>query len=149
VYVIAFSPGQWSLNAPKAIAEFAETSFSAARLAKQRQLTCGPIGEEYLMLMSRHTGNDLTCFAVFISALLLSAEQGHLEAGPAGGGPSASSAPGLGRVKTKSDLVVMPSERQIFAFFALRMTVEPEIPGAVIPPSNDSRFAQPKPYSSR
>ena len=41
---------------------------------------------------------------------------------------------GLGRVKTKSDLVVMPSGRQIFAFFALRMTVEPKIPGAVIPP---------------
>jgi hypothetical protein len=35
--------------------------------------------------------------------------------------------------KTKSDLVVMPSERQIFAFFALRMTTEPKIPGAVIP----------------
>ena len=31
---------------------------------------------------------------------------------------------GLGRAKTKSDLVVMPSGRQIFAFFALRMTVE-------------------------
>jgi hypothetical protein len=27
------------------------------------------------------------------------------------------SAPGLGRAKTKSDLVVMPSGRQIFAFF--------------------------------
>ena len=40
---------------------------------------------------------------------------------------------GLGRVKTKSDLVVMPSGRQIFAFFALRMTVKPKIPGAVIP----------------
>jgi hypothetical protein len=36
-------------------------------------------------------------------------------------------------VKTKSDLVVMPGGRQIFAFFALRMTVEPKIPGAVIP----------------
>ena len=35
---------------------------------------------------------------------------------------------GLGRVKTKSDLVVMPSGRQIFRFFALRMTVEPKIP---------------------
>jgi hypothetical protein len=45
----------------------------------------------------------------------------------------ASVAIGLGRVKTKSDLVVMPSGRQIFAFFALRMTVEPKIPGAVIP----------------
>ena len=41
---------------------------------------------------------------------------------------------GLGRVKTKSDLVVMPSGRQLFAFFALRMTVGPKIPGAVIPP---------------
>ena len=40
---------------------------------------------------------------------------------------------GLGRVKTKSDLVVTPSGRQIFAFFALRRTVEPKIPGAVIP----------------
>jgi hypothetical protein len=40
---------------------------------------------------------------------------------------------GLGRVKTKSDLVVMPSGRQIFAFFVLRMTIEPKIPGAVIP----------------
>ena len=28
------------------------------------------------------------------------------------------------RVKTKSDLVVMPSGGQIFAFFALRMTVQ-------------------------
>src|SRR5580700_4706582 len=36
-------------------------------------------------------------------------------------------------VKTKSNLVVMPSGRQIFAFFALRVTVEPKIPGAVIP----------------
>jgi hypothetical protein len=41
---------------------------------------------------------------------------------------------GLGRVKTKSDLVAMPSGRQIFAFFCSRMTVEPKIPGAVIPP---------------
>ena len=41
---------------------------------------------------------------------------------------------GLGRVKTKSDLVVMPSGRQIFAFFfPLRVTIEPKIPGAVIP----------------
>ncbi len=40
---------------------------------------------------------------------------------------------GLGRVKTKSDFVVMPSGTQIFAFFALRVTVEPKIPGAVIP----------------
>jgi hypothetical protein len=41
---------------------------------------------------------------------------------------------GLGRVKTKSDLVVMPSGRQIFLrFFVLRMTIEPKIPGAVIP----------------
>ena len=38
---------------------------------------------------------------------------------------------GLGRVKTKSDLVVMPSGRQ--CFFAFRVTVEPKIPGAVIP----------------
>jgi hypothetical protein len=42
---------------------------------------------------------------------------------------------GLGRVKTKSDLVLMPSGRQILRFFALRMTVKPKIPGAVIPPS--------------
>jgi hypothetical protein len=40
---------------------------------------------------------------------------------------------GLGCAKTKSDLVVMPSGRQIFAFFALRMTTEPKISGAVIP----------------
>jgi hypothetical protein len=40
---------------------------------------------------------------------------------------------GLGCVKTKSDLVVMPSGRQIFPFFALRITTEPKIPGAVIP----------------
>src|SRR6516162_2177599 len=33
---------------------------------------------------------------------------------------------GLGRLKTKSDLVVMPSGRQIFAFFALRMTTRSE-----------------------
>jgi hypothetical protein len=43
------------------------------------------------------------------------------------------SGPGLGCVKTKSDLVVMPSGRQIFPFFALRITTEPKIPGAVIP----------------
>jgi hypothetical protein len=41
---------------------------------------------------------------------------------------------GLGRVKTKSDLVLMPSGRQILRFFALRMTVKPKISGAVIPP---------------
>jgi hypothetical protein len=53
------------------------------------------------------------------------------------------SASALGRVKTKSDLVVMPSGRQIFAvFFALRMTVEPKIPGAIIP---RSVFTQPGP----
>jgi hypothetical protein len=43
------------------------------------------------------------------------------------------SAPGLGRVKTKSDLVVVPSGRQIFAFFGLRMTIGPEISGVVVP----------------
>jgi len=43
------------------------------------------------------------------------------------------SALGLGRMKTKSDLLVMPSGRQIFAFLALRMTIGPKIPGAVIP----------------
>jgi hypothetical protein len=43
------------------------------------------------------------------------------------------SASGLGHVKTKSDFVVMPSGRQILAFFALRVTVEPKILGAVIP----------------
>ncbi len=40
---------------------------------------------------------------------------------------------GLGCAKTKSDLVVMPSRRQIFMFFALRMTTGPKIPGTVIP----------------
>jgi len=50
-----------------------------------------------------------------------------------------------GRVKTKSDLVVMPSGRQIFAFFALRVTVEPKIPGAVIP---RGVFTQPGSFST-
>jgi hypothetical protein len=36
---------------------------------------------------------------------------------------------GLGRVKTKSDLVAMPSGRQIFAFFCSPHDVEPKIPG--------------------
>src|SRR5215831_13226121 len=40
---------------------------------------------------------------------------------------------GLGRVKTKSDLVVMRAEDKFLRFFALRVTVEPKIPGAVIP----------------
>jgi hypothetical protein len=39
---------------------------------------------------------------------------------------------GLGRVKTKSDLVAMPSGRQIFAFLLSRMTIGPKIPGAVL-----------------
>jgi hypothetical protein len=40
---------------------------------------------------------------------------------------------GLGGAETKSDLVVMPAEDKFFCFFALRVTVEPKIPGAVIP----------------
>src|SRR5262249_36494463 len=43
------------------------------------------------------------------------------------------SAMGLGRVKTKSDLVVMRAEDKFLRFFPLRVTVEPKIPGAVIP----------------
>jgi hypothetical protein len=35
---------------------------------------------------------------------------------------------GLGRVKTKSDLVVMAREDKFLHFFALRVTVEPKIP---------------------
>src|SRR6516162_11036984 len=38
---------------------------------------------------------------------------------------------GLGCAKTKSDLVV--AEDKFLRFFALRMTTEPKIPGAVIP----------------
>ena len=40
---------------------------------------------------------------------------------------------GLGRVKTKSNLVVAPSGGGIFAFFALSVTTSRKIPGAVIP----------------
>jgi hypothetical protein len=50
------------------------------------------------------------------------------------------SALGLGCVKTKSDLVVMPSEGRIFAFFALSATTSLKILGAVIP---GRVFAQP------
>src|ERR1700730_9322491 len=42
-------------------------------------------------------------------------------------------ASGLGRVKTKSDLIVMPSGRQIFAFFCSPHDHRTKIPGAVIP----------------
>ena len=52
---------------------------------------------------------------------------------------------GLGCAKTKSDLVVMLSGRQIFAFFALRMTIGPKIPGAVIP---RRVFTQPGSFAS-
>ena len=55
--------------------------------------------------------------------------------------PALMTALGLGRVKTKSDLVVMPSGRQIFAFFALRT----KIPGAVIP---RRVFTQPGSFST-
>jgi hypothetical protein len=40
---------------------------------------------------------------------------------------------GLGRVKTKSDFIVMPSGRQILRFFALRITTSLKIIGVVIP----------------
>jgi hypothetical protein len=40
---------------------------------------------------------------------------------------------GLGSAETKSDLVVMHAEDKFFCFFALRVTVEAEIAGAVIP----------------
>jgi len=42
-------------------------------------------------------------------------------------------ASGLGRVKTKSDLIVVPSGREIFAFFCSERGHKPQIPGAVIP----------------
>jgi hypothetical protein len=45
----------------------------------------------------------------------------------------ATSPMGLGCAKTKSDLVVMPSGRRIFAFFALRMIIGLKTPGAVTP----------------
>jgi hypothetical protein len=41
--------------------------------------------------------------------------------------------PGIGRVKTKSDLVVCRAEDKFLRFFALRMTTEPKISGAFIP----------------
>jgi hypothetical protein len=47
---------------------------------------------------------------------------------------------GLGRVKTKFDLIVASSGRPIFVFFALRMTTGLKISGAVIP---RSVFTQP------
>jgi hypothetical protein len=47
-----------------------------------------------------------------------------------------------GRVKTKSDLVVMLSGGQISAFFALNVTTSLKIPGAVIP---RNVFTQPGP----
>jgi hypothetical protein len=40
---------------------------------------------------------------------------------------------GLGRVKTKSDLVVMPSGGRISAFFALNVTASLKISGEIIP----------------
>ena len=40
---------------------------------------------------------------------------------------------GLGRVKTKSDLVIASSVKQIFAFFYSRMTTDLKIIGAFIP----------------
>ena len=46
---------------------------------------------------------------------------------------AAMSAPGLGRVKTKSNLVVALSGGGIFAFFALSVATSLKIPGAVIP----------------
>ena len=46
-----------------------------------------------------------------------------------------------GRVKTKSDLVVMLSGGQISAFFALNVTTSLKIPGAVIP---RNVFTQPR-----
>jgi hypothetical protein len=48
-------------------------------------------------------------------------------------GCAAVSAVGLGRVKTKSNLVVALSGGGIFAFFALSVTTSLKIPGAVIP----------------
>jgi hypothetical protein len=47
-----------------------------------------------------------------------------------------------GRVKTKSDLVVMLSGGQISAFFALNVTTSLKILGAVIP---RNVFTQPRP----
>jgi len=52
---------------------------------------------------------------------------------------------GLGCAKTKSDLVVMPSGRRIFAFFALRTIVGLKIPGAVVP---RSVFTQPGSFAT-
>jgi hypothetical protein len=51
---------------------------------------------------------------------------------------------GLGRVKTKSNLVVALSGGGLFAFFALSVTTSLKIPGAVIP---RRVFTRPGPFS--
>jgi len=57
----------------------------------------------------------------------------------------ATSGTGLGCAKTKSDLVVMPSEDEFLRFFALRTIVGLKIPGAVIP---RSVFTQPGSFAA-
>ena len=55
------------------------------------------------------------------------------------------SSAGLDCVKTKSDLLITPSEGRIFAFFALSVTISLKILGAVIP---RRVFTQPGPSSA-
>ena len=59
--------------------------------------------------------------------------------------PRAPSIHDLGCVKTKSDLVAMPSGGRILRFFALSVTTSLKIPGAVIP---RSVFTQPRPTAA-